>query len=64
MNASLAYRLSRAALLGLIFALACALAGCGVHPEPIDTVPVLTTVYPPSVGNDVYSSFSPSHFLE
>ncbi|MDG0793343.1 hypothetical protein OMP38_22720 [Cohnella ginsengisoli] len=40
------------------------LAGCSLFPKPEDTAPVLTTVYAPSVGQDVYSSLSPSHFLE
>ncbi|MDI4646493.1 hypothetical protein [Cohnella hashimotonis] len=40
------------------------LAGCGLFPKPDDTAPVLTTVYAPSVEEDVYSSLSPSHFLE
>ncbi|CAI6021553.1 hypothetical protein [Cohnella sp. JJ-181] len=55
------YRMAKLLILTVISA---ALAGCSLFPKPDDTAPVLTTVYAPSVGKDVYSSLSPSHFLE
>lgn len=63
-------RMARAAKSLIIAGTAATLAGCSLFPKPDDTAPVLTTVYAPfapyapSVERDVYSSLSPSHFLE
>lgn len=64
MNVRWFVRPQRAVKMITIAGFACVLAGCSLFPAPDDTVPVLTTVYPTGVGQDVYSSFSPSHFLE
>lgn len=73
MNVRKTSRAPCAAKLLMIAGTAATLAGCSLFPKPDDTAPVLTTVYAPyapyaphapSVDQDVYSSLSPSHFLE
>lgn len=64
MNIRSIVRMRIAAKWLLVFASSIPLAGCSPFAKPDEARPVLTSVYSPSVGKDVYSSLSPSHFLE